>query len=202
MSRPNVSVAIAFGALGALGACSRAERSAPPSSSAVPSATALAPVAAPEAPGAGGSEHMSLDAGVALVGKDEGLGSVQPIGPSPYDASMGHGLHGAKIREGALTVSGRLAPEIVQRTARRHFDAFRACYEVALRDDPTLSGRVAIKIVIDASGKVSSSADAGSEIAAPEVARCVATRFAEIIFPAPEGGVVTAVYRLVFEPPG
>ena len=73
---------------------------------------------------------------------------------------------------------------------------------VALRDDPTLSGKVAIKAVISASGKVMSSADAGSDIRAPEVAQCVAKRFAEIAFPPPEGGIVTVVYRLVFEPPG
>ena len=143
--------------------------------------------------------HLSPEAGVALVGKDEGLGDLRVV---PYDASAGHGLHGATIREGAITVSGRLAPEVVQRSARRHFDELRACYDVALRDDPTLSGKVSIKLVIGATGKVVSSADAGSEIRAPEVAQCVAKRFAEITFPAPDGGVVTVVYRLVFEPPG
>ena len=143
--------------------------------------------------------HLSPEAGVALVGKDEGLGDLRVV---PYDASAGHGLHGATIREGALTVSGRLAPELVQRSARRHFDELRACYDVALRDDPTLSGKVSIKLVIGATGKVVSSADAGSEIRAPGVAQCVAQRFAEITFPAPDGGVVTVVYRLVFEPPG
>lgn len=142
---------------------------------------------------------MSPEAGVALVGKDEGLGDLRV---SPYDASAGHGLHGATIREGTLTVSGRLAPEVVQRTARRHFGELRACYEIALREDPTLSGKVSIKLVIGATGRVVSSADAGSEIRAPEVAECVAKRFAEIAFPPPDGGVVTVVYRLLFEPPG
>mgnify|MGYP006314362019 FL=1 len=59
-------------------------------------------------------------------------------------------------------MNGRLPPEVIQRIVRQNFGRFRLCYENGLRNNPTLSGRVSVKFVIDRSGAVSTAQDGGS----------------------------------------
>jgi len=61
-----------------------------------------------------------------------------------------------------------------------------------------LQGRVVVKFVIDRSGAVALSADAGSDLSDPAVTGCVVRAFADLSFPPPDGGTVAVVYPLVF----
>jgi len=101
---------------------------------------------------------------------------------------------------GATAVNGRLPPEVIQRIVRQNFGALRLCYEDGLRKNPTLSGRISIKFVIDREGKVSTAQDCGSELPDSAVVRCVVDKIAPLKFPQPEGGIVTVVMPIVFDP--
>lgn len=95
-------------------------------------------------------------------------------------------------------VSGRLPPEAIRRVVRQNFGRFRACYENGLTKDPALAGRVATRFLIDHTGRVVSSASAGSDLASRDVVSCVTKAFTTLEFPEPEGGTVTVVYPIVF----
>jgi hypothetical protein len=116
-----------------------------------------------------------------------GLGGIldAPLGPAP--------------KLGAVSVNGRLPPEVVQRIVRQQSGRFRLCYGNGLRNNPKLAGRVVVKFVIDRTGAVSTAADGGSDLPDKNVVTCVVRAFGNMSFPQPEGGIVTVVYPLVFQ---
>jgi tetratricopeptide (TPR) repeat protein len=152
-------------------------------------------------------------------GDATGIGSIGSAGPGPAEASppppapgtgtgfgSGHGRLGRshrarppQVRMGATQVSGRLPPEIIQRIVRQRFGTLRACYEDGLRRNPRLQGRVSVRFVIEGDGAVEQ-AQATGEIEDAEVLRCIAAAFRQMTFPAPEGGIITVVYPVVFQP--
>lgn len=122
-------------------------------------------------------------------------------------------------------VKGRLPPEVIQRIVRDNFAGMRTCYEEGLRRDPTLKGKISTKFVIGLDGTVSSAADVHDappsdrpdlpdalrdvdgrrqreepRFPDPEVTACVVARFKALRFPQPQGGIVTVVYPVVFQP--
>lgn len=114
-------------------------------------------------------------------------------------------------------VTGRLAPSEIQRVVRARFSSMRLCYEEGLRRDPTLTGRVSVRFVIGRDGKVAAAGpyaleDASSTDAAPAgvaplppmrdaaVTACVVDLFKQLVFPQPDGGIVTVVYPIMFSP--
>jgi hypothetical protein len=98
-------------------------------------------------------------------------------------------------------VNGKLPAEVIQRIVLQSFGRLRLCYETGLRSNASLSGRVAVRFVIDRSGSVASSADAGSDLPDANVVSCVTRAFMGLSFPQPEG-VVTVAYPLHFTPEG
>lgn len=114
----------------------------------------------------------------------------------------------------AAPATGRLPPETLQQVIRSHFGEFRACYEMGLRDDPHLEGRVTIRFVIGRDGRVAAvgtpkvqpsnldwtSSERAPPMPDPLVVSCVADAFAHLVFPRPEGGIVTVVYPILFSP--
>lgn len=95
---------------------------------------------------------------------------------------------------------GRLPPEKIQKIVRASYDTFRKCYEAGLGRDPHLTGRVAIRFVIDLDGKVSSAQIADNTLPDCAVSACVRDKFKALAFPEPEGGIVTVVYPIWLEP--
>jgi len=83
---------------------------------------------------------------------------------------------------------------------RQNFGRFRLCYENGSRSNPGLSGRVSVKFVIDRSGGVSMASDSGSDLPDKGVVQCVVRGFGNLSFPQPEGGLVTVVDPIMFEP--
>lgn len=162
--------------------------------------------------GAGGLGATGKDEGGGGRGEGIGLGSVGTLGGGAGAGNAqgfgnGHGrLGGAHtttppaLRQGVVQVTGRLPPEVIQRIVRQNFGRFRLCYENGLRNNPSLSGRVAVKFIIDRSGAVSTSQDGGSDLPDQAVTACVVRSFANLSFPQPEGGVVTVVYPVIFAP--
>jgi hypothetical protein len=114
----------------------------------------------------------------------------------------GHG-HEAKappIRYSQPEVNGRLPAELIQRVVRQNEGRFRLCYEKGLRGNPTLTGRVTTRFVIDRNGQVNLAADGGSDLPDATVRQCVISSFTALSFPESNTGMVTVTYPLMFTP--
>ena len=120
--------------------------------------------------------------------------------PAPVGTPARDPKAGPKTTAGPLQVSGRLPPEVIQRIVRQNFGRFRACYEAGLAKDPGLKGKVSVRFVIGKDGAVGSVSDAGSDLPDPATKKCLLAAFSGLSFPQPEGGIVTVVYPLVFNP--
>ncbi len=100
----------------------------------------------------------------------------------------------------AVPVTGRLAPEEIQRVVRSEWERFRGCYEDGLRRNPSLEGRVSVRFVIERDGSLRDLASVAPTMPDPEVVRCVVARFGTLRFPPPHGGTVTVTYPIMFSP--
>lgn len=107
---------------------------------------------------------------------------------------------GGSVQAGTAQISGSLAPEVIQRVVRQSFDQVQACYAEGLRANPTLQGRVSIKLVIGKNGRAKSAAVASSDLADKQVSTCVAAVFSKLSFPEPERDEVTVLYPVMFSP--
>lgn len=151
-------------------------------------------------------------------------GAGAPPAPAPATPAASGGS-GAAAKDPAK-VRGRLPPEVIQKVVRADFGAMKRCYEEALGRDPTVKGKVTTKFVIARDGTVAAAADVhdAPPTAIPgvppdvvedlvamhgtdeprfpdkKVTDCVVSRFKALTFPPPEGGVVTVVYPIVFNP--
>lgn len=131
-----------------------------------------------------------------LIAKEEAK-AARPTTPDPIEPT---GDEKGSVRAGATSVSGRLPPEVIQRIVRQNQGRFRACYEDGLSRDPKLEGRVSVRFVIGQDGTVSSVTSNGSDLPDPKVVACVVRVFDRMTFPAPEGGIVSVSYPLMFRP--
>ena len=100
----------------------------------------------------------------------------------------------------ATPVTGRLAPEEIQRVVRSEWERFRGCYEDGLRRSPSLAGRVSVRFIIERDGSLRDVAPEAPTMPDPEVVSCVVARFATLRFPPPHGGVVIVTYPILFSP--
>jgi len=130
------------------------------------------------------------------------------LGPNCSGVGVGYGRPGGGYKPkarfpreaGPVTTNGHLPPEVIQRIVRQNFGRFSFCYQNGLKTNPNLEGRVAVKFVIGRDGAVQFAADGGSDIPDAGVKQCVVSSFAGLSFPAPDNGMVTVVYPLMFTP--
>jgi hypothetical protein len=119
----------------------------------------------------------------------------------------GHGRLGGTHNPGSPQVrmspgtvlSGRLPQDVIQRIVRQNFGRFRQCYEMGLRSNPNLEGRVTARFVIGRDGAVSN-VSAGGDLPDAQVKSCVASAFYGLSFPSPENGIVTVSYPIMLTP--
>jgi hypothetical protein len=149
--------------------------------------------------GGGRGEGIGLG-GIGTIGHGAGMGNGQGFGNGHGRLGGAHQTRSPTVRQGATQVNGRLPAEVIQRIVRQNFGRFRLCYENGLRTNPNLAGRVSVKFVIDRSGSVATAQDGGSEIPDQGVVSCVVRGFGNLSFPQPEGGIVTVVYPIIFNP--
>ncbi len=153
--------------------------------------------ASPAAPSATAQAEAVADASLSLRGASAGGGG-QGIGPGSARLSMRPQPQGPTIRQGPVTVNGRLPPEVIQRIVRQNFGRFRLCYSNGLQSNPALAGRVSVRFVIAHDGSVQSAGDGGSDLPNASVVACVVAGFRNLSFPQPEVGTVTVVYPVLF----
>ena len=168
-----VAVALLF-----LASCSSKEGTAPTSSG-----TTTADVAASARPSASaraaGSERAAPSGSLGLGTIGPGPGSAVKPTPKPL----------SRARMGAISVSGTLPPEVIQRIVRQHFAKLAACYDKGLAANATLEGRVIMTFEIQADGSVKD-AQSGGDLPSQAVLACFAKVFGAFTFPQPESGVV------------
>jgi len=99
---------------------------------------------------------------------------------------------------GVATVSGSLPPDVIRKVVQRSMGRIRFCYEQGLAANPSLAGKVKIHFVIASDGTVATATDSDSTLGDPAVTACITRTFLSMVFPAPSGGIVTAVYPLTF----
>ena len=95
---------------------------------------------------------------------------------------------------------GHLPPVEIQRIVRSHFDKFRRCYEDGLRTNANLEGKVVVRFVIGLEGIVTNVGNGGSDMPDGRVTSCVVRGFYGLVFPKPDGGIVTVTYPIMFSP--
>jgi hypothetical protein len=110
---------------------------------------------------------------IALVSGDGTALTLTSIGAaSVVEGPLAFTERAPAVRGGASQVSGRLAPELIQRVVRANFAAMRRCYQEGLARQPSLQGRISVRFVIERDGKVANVATSG-DLADDEVKRCV-----------------------------
>ena len=161
-----------------------------------------------EAAGSGGLGVSGHEEGGG--GKGEGIGidrigtyGVNLGGPGGFNRQLKpkeHKTSAPIMRPQGVTTTGRLPAEIIQRTVRQNFGRFRFCYEQGLRANPNLQGRVSVRFVIGRDGSVSQVSNGGSDLPDGNAVSCVVRSFYGMSFPAPEDGIVTVTYPILFQP--
>jgi hypothetical protein len=163
--------------------------------------------------GNGGLGLSGLERGGGGKGAGVGMGNIGTCmglncygnGESGFGRSIGRNGQDHKARaftvrpQGEATVSGRLPPDVIQRIVRQNFGRFRSCYEIGLRSNPNLEGRVVARFVIGRDGAVSN-VSAGGDLPDSKVRSCVASAFYGVAFPSPENGIVTVSYPIMLTP--
>ena len=104
------------------------------------------------------------------------------------------------MRQGAVQVTGKLPPEVIQRIVRQNFGRYRLCYENGLRTNPALAGTVTIKLVIAKDGSTRQATMASTDLSDKTVAACILRGFSNLSFPQPESGEVVVLYPLKLAP--
>jgi outer membrane biosynthesis protein TonB len=133
---------------------------------------------------------------VATVGGLRGGGSIAAGGTG--NAATEKRVTGI-VKTEAPAVDGELDPGLVAKEVRARQGAIKACYERALKRNPTLSGKIVMTWTITAAGTVSGVDVETDTLGDSEVASCIKSLIARWRFPAPAGGTVTVSFPFVFQ---
>ncbi|HVJ19277.1 MAG TPA: AgmX/PglI C-terminal domain-containing protein [Polyangiaceae bacterium] len=149
----------------------------------------------------GGGRGLGIGLGEIGFGHGAGLSHGDGFGKGVGRLNGTRESKGApQVRPAVTTVSGRLPSEVIQRIVRQNFGRFRMCYQQGLTKNPNLEGRVTARFVIDNTGAVSQVMAGSSDLPDSTVKSCVLSAFYGLSFPAPDGGIVTVSYPIMFAP--
>jgi protein TonB len=152
--------------------------------------------------GGGGlaGRSTTLVAGVAGGGGGGGPGLGGAItGTGGRGVGAGSGKAGGAIQRGNSGKASRSLEE-VRLVLERNKGALYAIYNRALREDPTLQGKVVIKLTIDPGGAVSAVSFESSELKSPELEQKLLARFRSMEFKAEDVDQLITRYPIDFLP--
>jgi len=141
--------------------------------------------------GGGGQGETIGIGGVGTKGRGGGLGG--------YGTGVGglgrKGDRDVSIQTGAVAVLGAIDKELIRRVIQEHASQIRYCYEQELQRDPKLEGKVVIRWIINADGRVSNPQvdSGGTTLANDGVHRCMMDRIQSWEFPKPKGGGIAVI---------
>jgi hypothetical protein len=98
------------------------------------------------------------------------------------------------------THPGGYPPDVIQKLVRSHFGILQRCYEEGLRRNRNLAGKVITRFVIGLDGAVTTTALQCTSMPDDLAVDCVVNEFGMLKFPAPEAGIVTVIYPIMFSP--
>jgi TonB family protein len=145
---------------------------------------------------AGGGAQGAGYGSQTLVGSWKGTGG---IGNGPAGSGAGNGnLYGSPYGlvdgEGDdAIVTGGLDRDQIAAVILRNLGQITYCYEQGLQRKPALSGRVAVRFQIGASGRVETAGVKHSSVRHSQVESCIVSKLRTWKFPKPQGGVTVAV---------
>ena len=156
--------------------------------------------------GSGGINTSKLSAGTGgggLAGRDTTQVN-SPIGGGSGGGGGGDG-GGGNSGGGTLTRGGRgdkaaRSIEDIRLVFDRNKSAIYSIYSRVLREDPSLQGKVVLKITIAPSGEVSACQVISSELHSPELERKLVARVLQFDFGAKDVGVMVVTYPVDFLP--
>jgi len=140
-----------------------------------------------------------------------GVGSLRLAGRGGGAAGYGGGGGGLggkagrniNISQGSPIVMGSLDKEIIRRIIRQNITQIRYCYERELTRSPGLYGKIMVKFIIAATGRVSNSSIAQTTMKNAAVESCIAGKVRGWRFPRPKGGgIVIVTYPFIFRQDG
>ncbi len=152
--------------------------------------------------GDGGGLHAARGAGG--TGTAKGIGGLRASGPGEVGSGE-RGVEKVAVLRGSvkdstpLDMDGSLDPNVVANTIRSRKGAIIACYEKALKRNPSLAGKVQLRFTISAIGKVTAAEIDTNTLGDDEVGSCMVTIVKTWRFPAPAGGEVQFSYPFVFQ---
>jgi hypothetical protein len=97
---------------------------------------------------------------------------------------------------------GIITPAEVNKTVKSRLTALKMCYEKALKDNPSLKGKIILRFAIGKNGRVTSSSIASDYIKDPGVSSCLIEKVKTFAFTKPDGGEVELTFPIVFQPSG
>jgi len=133
---------------------------------------------------------------VATVGGLRGGGSISEGGTG--NAAAEKKVSGI-VKTEAPAVDGQLDPGLISKEVRARAGAIKACYERALKRNPTLTGKIVMHWTITAAGTVSGVDVEQDSLGDSEVGSCIKSLVARWRFPAPAGGSVDVSFPFVFQ---
>lgn len=144
---------------------------------------------------AGGSGGINT----ARLSRDTGGGGLVGRSTTQISSPVGGGDAGGNVRRGGGGQAARSIEEI-KLIFDKNKSAIYALYNRALRQDPTLQGKVILKLTIAPSGQVTACEVISSELHVPDLERKLVARVRLFDFGSKDVGVMVVTYPIDFLP--
>jgi hypothetical protein len=143
-------------------------------------------------PRVGGAGRIATPAGLRGAGP---IADAAKVGPAVERRVK------TDVREGAPSVEdGHVDPAAIAREIRTRRKAIAACYERALKAQPTLAGKLVVRFSLAAAGTVTAVEIDDDTLGAPEVGACIRAVVLRWRFPALAEGAAELSFPFVFQP--
>ena len=144
---------------------------------------------------AGGSGGINT----ARLSRDTGGGGLAGRATTLVEGTVGGGGGGGTVQRGGSGMAGRSLEEI-KLVFDRNKGAIYTIYNRALREDPSLQGKVVLKLTIAPSGSVLDCKIVSSELRSPELERKLVARIRQFDFGARNVDTMVVTYPIDFLP--
>lgn len=145
-----------------------------------------------------GATRGSGGINTSALSRDTGGKGLAGRATTQVESPVGTGGGGA-VQRGRSGKAGRSIEE-VQLIFDKNKSAIYALYNRALRADPTLRGKVVLKITIDSSGRVTACQVVSSELRSPDLERKLTARVMQFDFGPKDVDVMVVTYPIDFLP--
>ncbi len=108
----------------------------------------------------------------------------------------------SRILTGAFASQGSLDSRVIARVVKLGMGGIKYCYEMGLKRNPKLAGKVVVEFVIGSGGRVRTARVTFSSLGDREVESCIVRRILRFRFPPPKNGSVRVSYPFIFTSAG